>query len=330
MRCITTRLNTATRTRVKKSSDSKPLVLIILGCTASGKSDVVRTLSKRANIELISADSIQVYKGLDIGSAKPDKDELSEFKHHLVDIKNFDETFSVGDFVNSADELVLDIHKRGSVPVISGGTFFYVKNFLYGLPPSPESNADVRDEINRKRDRLGLDALYKELSALDPVYASKISKNDSQRITRGLEICLSSGKRVSDFHLNNTIRDKYSYAIYSIDMERDILRERIKARIDKMFAMGLEDEVARLKSEGATADMQSMKGIGYREFFTPEPYDRERVKQNIFLDTVHYAKRQATFARSLGSIVQFLTAGEIVESAGNLFVLDHLNAHSHT
>lgn len=307
------RLNIVIRMRVKKSSNSKPQVLLILGCTASGKSDIVSTLSDFLNIELISADSVQVYKGLDIGSAKPSKTEMAKFPHHLIDIKNFDETFSVGDFVNTANSLVTEIVERSNIPIISGGTFFYIKNFIYGLSDSPGSNKEIREKIEKKKQELGLAALYEKLKELDPVYASKISINDAQRITRALEICEMSGKRVSDFPLNNVIRNDIDIKIYAVDMSRELLKVRIKERIDKMFEMGLEQEVLKLKSLGATKDMQSMKGIGYREFFDESLSNIEEIKNAIYLDTVHYAKRQATFIRSLPN-VKYATRDEIINN----------------
>ena len=311
---------------MKKLSKAKPLVLLILGCTASGKSDIVCTLSHYVNIELISADSVQVYRGLDIGSAKPSKEEQSEFPHHLIDIKNFDETFSVGDFVSLTNPLINQIIKRGSVPVISGGTFFYIKNFLFGLSESPRSDKAIREKIEKQRNALGLNALYERLQILDPKYASTISSHDARRITRALEICEISGKKVSDFKLNTTIRNDINLKIFAIDTPREILKERIKKRVELMFELGLEDEIRNLRDKGAKKEYQSMKGIGYREFFENEYLSREEIKEAIYLDTIHYAKRQMTFIRSIPN-VQFFSHDKIISE---ILKLEELSNYKNT
>lgn len=281
----------------------KNRVIVLLGETASGKSEIIRELSEHIPIELISADSVQVYKRLDIGSAKPSKEEMKEFPHHLIDIKQFNEVYSAGEFVQSADNLVKQINNRKKIPVISGGTNFYIKNFLYGMSSTPPSDCGIREEIYSEKEKVGLQELYKRLKAIDPQYADKISPCDSQRITRALEIFAITGRGVSSFVIPNKVRDDLEIKIYGIVTDSAKLKVRIRERVEKMFNMGLEEEVANLKKDGANENMQSMKAIGYREFFIPS-LTCEETKDRIISDTVHYAKRQRTFMRSIPMVIQ--------------------------
>lgn len=281
---------------------NKQTIICLLGPTASGKSDILQELSKKIQIELISADSVQVYRGLDIGSAKPDLKERSCFTHHLIDIKNFDEAFSVGDFYQEAENAVSKIIKNKHTPVLSGGTVFYVKNFLYGLCETPESDEAIRQEFQEELERNGLPKLYERLLEIDEKYAKKIASSDKQRILRALEIHKLTGKKVSDFEIKSELRQDYNFKLYAIHFERTELKDRIKRRIEKMFDLGLEDEIHSLKEKGATGDMQSMKAIGYREFFTPEFTTADEIKEAIYSSTIKYAKRQMTFLNSLENL----------------------------
>lgn len=283
-------------------SDFSSKVLLLLGTTGSGKSTLLEKLHNFIDFELVSADSIQVYRGLDIGSAKPTSDEQKLFTHHLIDIRDFDEAYSVGDFYHDATSAVIDIINRGKIPVVSGGTVFYIKNFLFGLSLTPESDPIVRANLISEKNKVGLDALYERVKSIDPLYASKLSNHDEQRIIRALEIYETTGKRVSDFPLSNTIRKDLDARIFAIDECKDDNDKSIAERIDKMFAFGLEGEIATLRAKGATADMQSMKGIGYREFFDPNNHTTAEIKNAILKDTRQYAKRQRTFLRSLPNV----------------------------
>lgn len=279
--------------------DNSSKVLLLLGTTGSGKSALLEELSRSIDFELVSADSIQVYRGLDIGSAKPSMSEREAFTHHLIDIRDFYEAYSVGEFYHDAINAVRNIERRGKLPVVSGGTVFYIKNFLFGLSLTPESNPEVRQNLMAEKNLLGLDVLYERVKGIDPEYAKKLSSHDEQRIIRALEIYETTGKKVTDFSLSCTIREGLDARIFAIDESKENNDRNIEKRIDKMFELGLEDEVASLKAQGATADMQSMKGIGYREFFDENNQSREEIKAAILKDTKQYAKRQRTFLRSL-------------------------------
>lgn len=291
-----------------RQTTKKDKVIILLGATASGKSEYIQKLAEHQPLELVSADSVQVYKRLDIGSAKPSDEEMKRFPHHLINIKSFDETYSVGEFVKSANLLVREINERGRIPIISGGTNFYIKNFLFGMSETPPTDYNVRKQIQDEKEKYGLEKLYERLQKLDPLYAKKISSSDSQRITRALEIITLTGKCVSDFAVPNKIRDDLDIKIYGIMLPQDLLKKRIIKRVDEMFEKGLEKEVQGLKDDGANADMQSMKGIGYREFFVPG-LSRDEVREMIIRDTVQYAKRQRTFMKMIPNIINLKPLG---------------------
>lgn len=310
------KLNTATR-MMDLQTINKNRVIVLLGATASGKSEIIQKLSDYLPIELISADSVQIYRRLDIGSAKPSKEEMKKFPHHLIDIKQFDEVYSAGEFVSSANALVEQIKSRSNIPVISGGTNFYIKNFLYGMSQTPPTDSVIREKILNEKERLGLVELYKRLQKADPQYANKISEFDSQRITRALEIIEITGKGVSSFSIPSVVRDDLDIHIYAIKTDSTILKARIVDRVDKMFSIGLEREVSCLINDGANEGMQSMKAIGYREFFIPE-LSIDEIKERIISDTVHYAKRQRTFMRSIPMVAE-RTHDEILNTILNDF-----------
>ena len=293
-----------------KKSESIP-VLVITAPTATGKTALLESLFASnakshfaGKAEIISADSMQVYKMLDIGTAKPDKSFCERLPHHLIDICTPDHQFGAGEFVYAADELCHKIWEQGKMPVVCGGTTFYIKNFLYGLPPTPECNAAVRDELDRRIKAEGAEVLWNELNALDPESAAKIHVNDEYRIKRALEVCLSTGKKRSDFEVPSKLRDGFRFCVIKLERPREILYERINSRVDEMFSLGLADEFERVRACGYKKEAPGLQAIGYREFFmVEESGDRakylEEVRELIKKDTRHYAKKQQTFFRSL-------------------------------
>lgn len=262
----------------------------------------------KGRAEVISADSVQIYRGMDVGSAKPDPGYLQQLPHHLLNIRDIQENFNTGDFVRLADEAVTDIHHRCKLPVISGGTAFYFKNFYYGLPPMKGDTSLAREELQLQIEKEGLDSLWKELLEADPLYAKKISCNDRQRIQRALEVFRSTGRPLSSFPPSEEPRAQYRFLLIGLDRDRKELYERINRRVEQMFELGLEEEVKSLISQGADARCQSMKAIGYREFFSPENgsfRSGSDVLAEIQKDTRRYAKRQLTFFRSLKEVHWF-------------------------
>lgn len=279
-------------------------VIVIFAPTATGKTALTLKLFGKSGhsffngkAELISADSLQAYKDMNIGTAKPSKDELAELKTHLIDIHTFDEVYGVSEFVEKADFLARKIYSEKKIPVIQGGTGFYIRNFILGLPETPESSLEVRENLKEKLKVFGKEALYSELQKIDPESAEKIHINDEYRILRALEIFYSSGKKRSSFNQNKSRTSDFDYKIIILERSREDLYKRINSRVDLMFEEGLKNEIEFLKNSGAEKSSPGMHGIGYREWFeySDENVIREKIKQN----TRKYAKKQYTFVKNL-------------------------------
>lgn len=278
-------------------------VVVVFGPTAVGKTAFLLNLSKIA--EIINLDSMQVYKYMDIGTAKPDSDITSRIKHHLVDFLEPDMEFGAGEFTTQADRLCRDIWLRGKVPVISGGNAFFLKNFIYGMPEAPRSDENIRKMIASRLEREGIAALSEELEKIDPQYLNKIGKKDPYRIARALEVWYSSGKPISSFAVPDSEREEYDFLLIGLLRERKELYARINARVDAMFDKGLYDEFLRLRNMGYESDAPGMGGIGYREFFAfdNDPFiTADDIREKIKLNTRHYAKRQITFFRKINNV----------------------------
>lgn len=284
-------------------------VITIFAPTATGKTALALNLFAKGSrsffkekAELVSADSMQVYRKLNIGTAKPTLEEQKILPHHLIDILDYDEQFSVSDFVEKADEACDEIWKRKKIPLVIGGTGFYIRNFIFGLPKTPVSDEDLRNELKKRIKIEGKEALHEELKKADPVSASKINVNDEYRIIRALEVYKLTGKPRSSFFVNESLRNKYDFLTIVLDKNRKLLYEKINLRVDKMFEMGLKEEVFSLMKEGATKEMPGMKGIGYREWFL---YDWktcegiEKIKAEIKHSSRKYAKKQYTFMNDI-------------------------------
>jgi tRNA dimethylallyltransferase len=254
-------------------------------------------------IEVVSADSMQVYRGMDIGTAKPSPALQKKLPHHLIDIRDPDEQFNAGDFVRLADEACAAVYARGAVPVVSGGTGFYLKNFIYGLSCAPPSGLYTREALKAELRERGADALVRELAALDPESAQKIHPNDSYRLLRALELCRVSGRARSAFPLREEPRAAYRFIIAGIKREREDLYRRVDRRCREMFAAGLAGEASALFKKGYTPDDAGMRAIGYREFFVRNEDDTawrlsedlEGVERLVARNSRRYVKRQLTF-----------------------------------
>lgn len=273
----------------------------MFGPTGVGKTRFLTELPP--GFEVVAVDSIQVYRGLDIGSAKPTPEELARVPHHLIDICSPHESFDVGDFVARATQAVADIHARGGVPILSGGTAFYFQNYLLGLPETPPSDPTVREQARVKWEEVGETQFRADLAFVDPISAARIQINDAYRLQRAWEVWLQTGRPLSSF--GRRARDRGTVFVAGLDRPREELYRRIDQRVDQMLADGLEAEVRRLVDEGLTAEAPGMKGIGYAEWF---PWietgtgSLEDVRHRIALNSRHYAKRQLTFFRSLPGV----------------------------
>jgi tRNA dimethylallyltransferase len=294
------------------------LVLVLVGPTASGKTALLDELfgssASRSRFglpeaEVISADSMQAYRGMDIGTAKPGLELRARLPHRLVDIRDITEQYTVGDFARLADEACAEVAAAGKLPIVSGGTGFYARNFICGLPTAPASDPGTREQVARDLAERGPGALRSELAAADPASAARIHEHDIYRLTRALEIVRSTGRPLSDFAPGTEPRAAYRFVVLGVAPSMGELEERIGARVDAMLAAGLADEVSALRAAGHGPGEPGMKAIGYREFFeggregrSPEEGSVESVTARIKLDTRRYAKRQLTFFRSLPGI----------------------------
>lgn len=289
----------------KSSTSGRTRVVVLFGPTAVGKTELLLRLFSRG-YEVVSADSLQVYRGLDIGTAKPSPGERSKLPHHCIDIREPHEQFTVGDFVHLADSLCEEITARGRIPVVSGGTAYYLKHFLYGLPQTPPVDEQVRNALQEELAARGAEALYKELQIRDPKTASRTAMADTYRITRALEVCRSTGRTLSSFRMPESVRDHLDPVVIGLKREPDELRRRISQRVEAMMRQGLVQEVQHLMRQGAASSWPAMKGIGYREFFLLK-YSGEcslkDITRQIDVHTARYAKQQMTFFRSLDETV---------------------------
>ena len=281
-------------------------VIVIFAPTASGKTALTKELFAPGgshfilNAEIISADSQAVYKGMDIGTAKPEPELREILPHHLIDIRTPDQQYNVSDFVDDADRACREIASRGKTPVICGGTGFYIRNFLFGVAPSPVSDPELREKLKARIATEGNAALYKELESIDPTSAAKIHPNDAYRICRALEVYYLSGKTRTEFAKEPKLRPQYDFSLKILNPPRDELYKRINARVDQMIEQGLEQEVQSLIKAGYTKDSPGLKAIGYHEWF--EYDDREQVIEAIKHNSRKYAKKQYTYLRDIETL----------------------------
>ena len=280
----------------KNKSASK--VILLFGPTAVGKTEFIsRNLS--GLVEVVSADAMQVYRGLDIGTSKPSPEIRADLEHHLLDIIEYTENFSVADFFRLAEQAITDIQTRGRIPVISGGAAFYIKSWLVGLPPTPAPNPVQRLEHWRKWADVDNAFLHKELSKIDPQSGNRIPVSDRYRILRALEIFELTGKKLSDFEIPVQERQDHQILQIGLTMDRTVLYKRIEQRVKRMLKEGLREEVETLKSRGARKNDPGMRGIGYSEWFNETPENaRQQIHKAIERNTRRYARRQMTFFRS--------------------------------
>jgi tRNA dimethylallyltransferase len=247
---------------------------------------------------------MQAYIGMDIGTAKPPAEELARLPHHLLSIRDPTQQYNVGEFVSSADALIPEIRGRGRIPVVSGGTAFYVRTFLFGLPESPPGSLQAREALRKRAEEEGHEALYQELARSDPRAAERIPRNDRYRVMRALEILQATGRSVYTYHWPRTPRQGFSFLLLGLERPRDELHSRIQARVDRMMRTGLVDEVRGLMARGCGPRDPGMLAIGYREFFEMQKgcATMACTVESIQRNTRRYAKRQMTFFRSVPGV----------------------------
>jgi tRNA dimethylallyltransferase len=279
-------------------------LIFLFGPTSVGKTKLLTDICKD-RFSVVNADSIQVYKGLDIGSAKVSVEIMEKVPHYLIDILPPTQQFTVADFIERADEAIEDIRSKGRIPIVSGGTAFYFKHFLYGLSEAPPTDTDVRCEIEKEIQNNGIHSIYEELKVVDPISFERINANDSYRIQRAVEVYRTCGKPLSSFSISNTPRNNIEPLIIGLYRDKEEMERRLKLRVSLMMDNGLLDEIKRLLQEGATESWPGMQGIGYREFFEAIKTGEQSTTQvlnKIILNSKHYAKRQYTFFKSFENV----------------------------
>ncbi|MFC7433959.1 tRNA (adenosine(37)-N6)-dimethylallyltransferase MiaA [Hydrogenophaga bisanensis] len=289
-----------------------PACIALAGPTASGKSAASLAIAARWPVEIISVDSALVYRGMDIGTAKPTAAELAAVPHHLIDIRDPLQAYSAAEFVADARRLMDDIRGRGRMPLLVGGTMLYFKALMEGLDDMPRADAAVRAELDLQARERGWPAMHAELAHVDPATAARLAPNDAQRIQRALEVHRVSGRPISSFQRSDRghVNPVPTGALISLEPdERRWLHERIAQRFDAMLAAGLIDEVRRLRARGdLNPDLPSMRCVGYRQVWEAldqagtndlSPADLRRLRDQGIFATRQLAKRQITWLRSM-------------------------------
>ena len=281
----------------------KKRCIIIAGPTASGKTHLSLLLAQAIGGEIISADSCQVYRGMDVGTAKATLEDRALITHHLVDVCDIKESFNVAEFYKASQEAMKEIFVRDNVPIIVGGSGFYIHALLYGPPQGPPSIPQVREQLDRQMLEQGPEVLFERLQMLDPDYASTISEHDRHKIVRGLEIMALTEKRVSDFpKLDQPLEQNYDFRCWFIYYPREHLYSRIEMRCEEMVRHHLIDEVKELDRQGIRENSSAAQAIGYRQAidFLDSPQTEEDFETFLIQfkrASRQYAKRQFTWFR---------------------------------
>jgi tRNA dimethylallyltransferase len=281
----------------------KKRVILIAGPTASGKTALSLDIAQAIGGEIISADSMQVYRGMDIGTSKPTPEERALVAHHLIDMRDIDEPFNVAEFYLHCQNAFHDIISRGNVPIVVGGSGFYIHALLYGPPAGPPSVPDVRDQLDRQMRDMGPEILYERLQLLDPTYAQTISEKDKHKIIRALEIIALSDRKVSDFpKADHLLEQDFDFRCWFIYYSRESLYPRIEKRCDEMIRKGFLDEVRSLDQKGLRINSSASQAIGYRQalqFLDSPQTDADYLAflASFKKATRHYSKRQFTWFR---------------------------------
>lgn len=300
------------RLRYKKAVRGR--VIAILGCTASGKGALARALAPRLGAEIVSVDSMKVYRGMDIGTAKPTAEQRAGIPHHLIDVADPWEPFSVARFVELADEAVAEIHARDRVALAVGGTILYFKCFYEGMFVGPSADPALRARLRERAQREGLAALHAELARVDPQAAARIHRNDLRRIERALEVYHLTGRPISalqkQWDRGSLRRPEWDWTLIGLRRQREVINRRINARVRRMIGVGLVDEARRLWADPRGLSRQARQAVGYAELFAylAGRYSLEEAIERIRINSRHLAKQQRTWLRRLPNL-RWIDAG---------------------
>jgi tRNA dimethylallyltransferase len=275
-------------------------VIVIAGPTCSGKSYVGLKLAELINGEIVSADSRQIYKRLNIGTAKPSTKELKIAKHHFINILNPDEDYDANKFSIEAEKVISDIHKRNKTAIIVGGSGLYIKALVDGIVDSADKDEDLRNELLNKKEKYGNEFLYNELIKVDPNSAKKMLPQNWKRVIRALEVFYLTGKPIWQHHNKQNKNSKFNFYEIGLNWNREVLYSRIEERVDKMIEDGLIDEVTGIFNDGYDKNLNSLNTVGYKEIisYLENKITLERAIELIKRNTRRYAKRQLTWFRA--------------------------------
>lgn len=283
------------------AATSKPSIVVICGPTGIGKTATAILLAEAYGGEIVSADSMQIYRFMDIGTAKPTPEEQARIPHHMIDIVTPEDPFDAARYEKMARAIVRELHGQGKLPVVAGGTGFYIKALTSGLFDTVSIDPTVRQRLRNEAAALPPEALFARLSACDPVSAGKLHPNDTYRIVRALEVFESTGRPISSHHRKHQFQEHpFRQIKIGLSMERDALYARIDARVDAMLREGLLDEVRKLLDDGYAPSLKSMQSIGYRHMvgFIQGNSSWEEAIRTLKRDTRRYAKRQMVWFKT--------------------------------
>ncbi len=277
--------------------ERKQPVILIVGPTAVGKTALSLYLAERLQTEIVSSDSRQVYRYMNIGTAKPGPAELARVPHHFIDIKNPDEYYSSGMYGEEARQVISDLHQRNLLPIIVGGSGLYIRALIDGFDDVRCYDIAVQEQLRQELDINGLGVLYRQLQQVDPVTALRLHPNDTQRILRALEVWRITKRPLSDFHRSKPSKPDFSPILIGLTMDRHELYKKIEIRVDEMIAAGLIEEVEYLQQRGYHESLRSLKTVGYQEVFAflAGRLHRDEMISQIKQRTRNYAKRQFTW-----------------------------------
>ena len=302
--------------------NTKPKVIVICGPTASGKTSLSVELAKKCNGEIISADSMQIYKDMNIGTAKVTQEEMQGIKHYMIDIVSPTERYSVAEFKVQAEKAIEEILKKGKTPIIAGGTGLYVNSLIYNIQYNDiKIDEEYRKYLEERVEKEGLQSLYEEAKNIDFEAMKSISKNDKKRILRVLEMYHQTGKTKTELEKESRKEEvKYDYKVYAINWEREELYKRINKRVDIMIEQGLIKEVEKILKKYDKFPT-AMQGLGYKEVveYLDKKITKEEMIEKIKMETRRYAKRQITWFKKIEN-VKWIQGNEAISNNINLIL----------
>jgi len=304
-------------------------LLILLGPTGVGKTDIsIKLAQKIPDVEIISADSMQMYEYMDIGTAKPDKSILNTIKHHMIDIVDPAENFDVIQYNKLAANIILDVFKRGKIPILAGGSGLYISSLINPLFTGPAKDIEYRETLEEEATVHGKKYLHEKLSKIDSVSASKIKPNDLRRIIRALEVYKSTGKTISYLQKKASTKNApFKYYIIGFKRDKENIYQRINLRVDKMIKDGFIEEVKMLREMGYKEDLISMQGLGYKQInkHINGVCTKEEAIDLIKIETRHYAKRQMTWFKNKIENIEWIDLEEYDEDEVILRIENKIN-----